>query len=291
MSHVEDPRRVPRLTARCRVEVRDRFATWDAETDDLGPRGCQLVTPRAANVGDLVTLTISSPLVETALHVIGLVCWARPAPGARLGIAFSGTTLSSLPPDRWFERLVAADPTARVRGGRRTLEGGDLVFLADPPDGPLALAVPELRILRGIGDGARIAELRAKAGGDGFEHTLFSLLSRRLLTLVRAAAAPAARWARRLDEAELSATTAELARTALPPSRTPVPAAPAAPRAGTGGTPAATPRNPEAQRLYERAVALLTTGNATAAEALVRSAVALAPEDPVLQSVLRRFRR
>jgi hypothetical protein len=291
MNQVEDPRRVPRLTAHCHVQVRDRFATWDAQTDDLGPRGCQLSTPRAANVGDLVTLTISSPLVESALHVVGLVCWARPLPDARLGVAFSGTNLSSLSPERWFERLVASDPAARVRGGRRTLESGDLVFLGEPPEGPLTLALPEVRLLRAIGGGAPVSKLRLAAGGARFEHTLFSLLSRRLVTLVRAAAAPAARWERRLDEAELAATTVELARTAIPPSRTPVPGASRAAPAGWGKPPAATPRNADAQRLYERAVALLTAGNATAAEALVRSAVALAPEDAVLQSVLRRFTR
>jgi hypothetical protein len=41
-----DPRRSPRVPARLRVQVQHASEEWQAETEDLGPRGCLLVSPR-----------------------------------------------------------------------------------------------------------------------------------------------------------------------------------------------------------------------------------------------------
>lgn len=293
MAIVEDPRRVPRLASRCRVEVRDRFSSWEAETEDLGPRGCQLVTARAASVGDMLTLSIASPLLTTPLVVVGLVCWRRPPPDARIGVAFAAPHTSSLAPERWFERLVAADPGARLRDARRSVALDAVIYLAAPPDAKVALSREELRVLRAVGNGVHLSELRDLAGGARFDHTFFSLLSRRLLTLVRAAAAAPGRWARALEEAEFAVAAAAIgaAPAAPPPASGERPPDPTRPAAAPGPHHPHPPRSAEAQKLYEQAVELLVAGNATAAEALVRSAVALAPADPVLQSVLRRFER
>lgn len=274
MGHVEDLRGAPRLSARCQVEVGDRQATWAAETEDLGPRGCQLLTERPVKVGDVLTLQISSALMPTPLVVLGLVAWSRPAPVGRIGIAFAGALTSSLSPQQWFARLVASDPTARVRDARRTVELDSVLYLAAPPVGAVSLSPDEARLLRAIGAGKNLATISESAEPERLRRALFALLSRRLVTLSRAASVPPARWEAAIEAAELGHAAAEISRTA-----------PATPP----GAASVQRRSADAQRLYERAVELLVAGNAVAAEALVRSAVDAAPDDPVLKNVLKRF--
>jgi hypothetical protein len=274
MTHVEDPRRAPRLSAHCQVAVRDKFATWAADTEDLGPRGCQLLIGRAAAVGDVLTLQISSAMMPSPLVVIGLVAWSRPGPEGRIGVAFAGALTSSLSPEQWFARLVASDPTARVRDTRRTVPLDSVLYLAAPPAERVPLSPDEARLLRAIGGGKTLSALREVAEPERWRRALFALLSRRLVTPSRAAAVEPARWVALVEEAERGHAAAEIARTSPP--------------APPGTTPPAR-RGADAQRLYERAVELLVAGNAVAAEALVRSAVAAAPDDPVLKNVLKRF--
>ncbi len=59
MPSIVDPRRAPRVVAKCAVEVRDREATFTGETEDVGPRGCQLVLPIGFRVGRLGTLALT----------------------------------------------------------------------------------------------------------------------------------------------------------------------------------------------------------------------------------------
>ena len=271
MAHVEDLRSAPRLSTHCRVEVRDRYASWTAETEDLGPRGCQLLTGRPAKVGDVLTLEISSALVPTPLVVMGLVAWSAPPPVGRIGVAFAGALTSSLSPEQWFARLVASDPAARVRDVRRTVELDSVLYLAAPPEGTVPLSPDEARLLRAIGRGKTLSAICEAVDPKRLRRALFALLSRRLVTLSRAASVDPARWEAVIGEAELAHATEEIART-------PTPLGSSVPR-----------RSQDAQRLYERAVELLVAGNAVAAEALVRSAVSAAPDDPILKNVLKRF--
>jgi hypothetical protein len=273
-AHVEALRGGPRLSARCQVEVRDRQASWAAETEDLGPRGCQLLTDRPVKVGDVLTLQISSALMPTPLVVLGLVAWSRPAPVGRIGMAFTGALTSSLSPQQWFARLVASDPTARVRDARRTVELDAVLYLAPPPAGAVSLSPDEARLLEDIGAGKTLATISESTEPERLRRALFALLSRRLVTLSRAASVPPARWEAAIAAAELGHAAAEISRTG---QATPSGAAPVQRRSA------------DAQRLYERAVELLVAGNAVAAEALVRSAVDAAPDDPVLKNVLKRF--
>jgi PilZ domain len=108
-------RRFPRLPSRCRAWLRDRFGTWDGETEDIGPRGCRMVTSRPLAVGTLVSLTLRSPLLDEPLEVTGQVVWARIDRAAVAGISFAGG--ASLPgavaPSAWFDAVVAAEGRAR----------------------------------------------------------------------------------------------------------------------------------------------------------------------------------
>lgn len=110
----ENNRRFPRLRARCRVLVRDRYGAWEAETEDLGPRGCRIVTPRPQSVGALVRLTVESDALPARLEVTGQVVWAVRDRPARAGISFAGAepTPGAPAPAAWFAALAAAEHAA-----------------------------------------------------------------------------------------------------------------------------------------------------------------------------------
>lgn len=171
---LEDTRRYPRLRARCRVLVRDRYGVWEALTEDLGPRGCRIVTPRPQTVGALVGLVVESDALPDKLEVTGQVVWAVRDQPSRAGISFAGAASGpgAQNPAAWFAALAAADRAAQ-------LEPGDAILL--PPPGGLEIAVgaeepedappPELarrlvaraRELHAGGDGARAALLLRRA--------------------------------------------------------------------------------------------------------------------------------
>jgi hypothetical protein len=282
----EDPRRAPRMAVRCRVVVRGRAASWIAETEDLGPGGCQLVTSRYEDAGPEIALAIASPLVARPLVATGRVVWLAEATAhARLGVAFAagaGAPGAILPAD-WFARVFAGTPGATVRDAVRSVAIGATIHLAQPPARLPPLQREHVRLLRAVGAGATVDALRGRVGAPGFEAALFSLLSHRCLTLARAAAAPPGAWARALDAADAALARAEIARARASARREPAPAP--APTAPVG----AVRRSPEAQRLYERGVELLVAGNASEAARLFRAAFAAAPADPVLRGVLARF--
>ncbi len=107
----DELRRFPRVRSRCRVEIRDRFGVWIAETEDVGPRGCRIVTSRVQTVGALLRLTLASDRVGTVLDVAGQVVWARPEQPAHAGISFTGAVGSpgAAAPAAWYEALAAAE--------------------------------------------------------------------------------------------------------------------------------------------------------------------------------------
>ena len=117
----EESRRFPRLVTRCRVRLRDRFGVWDAETEDLGPRGCRIVTSRRQTVGALVSLTLESERVAEALEVTGQIVWARAERPTRAGISFAGggTAPGAAAPGPWFEAVRAAEGEAHPGGAPR----------------------------------------------------------------------------------------------------------------------------------------------------------------------------
>jgi PilZ domain len=126
----EESRRFPRLVTRCRVRIRDRFGTWEAETEDLGPRGCRIVTARPQTVGALVALTLESDCVAGSLEVAGQVVWARAERPARAGISFTGRASApgALAPSAWFDAILAAQA-----GPRPLVLVPDIVIVVEGP--------------------------------------------------------------------------------------------------------------------------------------------------------------
>jgi hypothetical protein len=199
---ITSTRRGLRVPARCAVRASTTLSSWDAETEDIGPLGCRLVGPRPLERGQPVKLAISSPHVRELLEAVGRVAWRSTRPPWRLGVAFADGHRRE--GQRWFDELVAAEPELLLHDYLPDqLPEGTMLFLAAPPAGPFPLNEAEAEVLRRIGEGTTVRELRLRLadGWERFQHALFSLLSRSALTLARAEATPPEPWLRLLAQA------------------------------------------------------------------------------------------
>ncbi|HET8541196.1 MAG TPA: PilZ domain-containing protein [Anaeromyxobacter sp.] len=254
---ITNPRRAPRAPARCRTAVLAPTGSFEAETEDIGAYGCQVVSPKGVKKDDLVQVTIANDNVPEPLRVGGRIAWVSARFPWRVGIAFDEAALAET--TAWFERLVEANPgmrTLRRLPDRIPVETA--VYLGQPPRYVLDFNEDEAALLRGIGSGARVDDLMARfrVRGAAIERALFSLIARSAVTLVRGQAVHPSVWKPVLDEVEASLAADSLASGSLPetlvappePPReephapTPVPSAPVAP-AATRGAPAPTPRS------------------------------------------------
>lgn len=135
-------RRFPRLRARCRVRISDPYGVWDAETEDVGPRGCRIVTRRPQTVGALVGLTVESDSLREKLEVTGQVVWAVRDRTSRAGISFAGSASrpGATGPGAWFAALALAAGAVEAVGGPEALvpspDGFDVPSDEEPPPGP-----------------------------------------------------------------------------------------------------------------------------------------------------------
>jgi hypothetical protein len=240
---IVNPRRAPRAPAHCRVSVVCAGGTFEAATEDFGPRGCQLVTPGPLAKGDGLELTIASERMPAPLRMQGVVAWASAQAPYRAGVAFDEALLSIA--TRWFEGLVAATPglgTYQRVPDRIPFDAS--VYLGPPPRFLLDFTVEEAALLRAIGSGVRLDELQARmrAGWPEAQRALFSLMARHLVTLARGQAAHPQAWKRIRAEIEAALAVASLGG-AAPESVTVSPPPPEPPPAKTP-TPLSAPRQP-----------------------------------------------
>lgn len=156
-----DQRRAPRIAAKCRVEIDDRYGAWSAVTEDVGVRGCRLVTARAPRLGALVQLTLRSDRLPAPLRMAGQAVWAR---DGRVGICFVGQLAGTVTPAAWMRDLAAAQedaleaPSAAPRAAAAAPPR--------PPPGPTG----DPRVPIQLGGGERPSSTpppRAQAGGAG----------------------------------------------------------------------------------------------------------------------------
>lgn len=272
-TEVLNPRRAPRVPHRCTVEIRDRFAAWKAETEDLGPRGCQLVTPRLAAPGRELHLQIRCHAIGRTIKATGRVVWTRAQEPSRLGVAFeAGRTEAG-----WFEALVQSDPAAAqvVRRIPERLPRSARLYLGAPPRLVADFSAEEVAVLREVRGGLTVEGL-ARALGSAFERVrgaMFALVSRRLLVLSPDEAVAPERWRPALDQAARALAAEGIA----------IPApTPAGPLGAIGRTAAA-------QALYDEGIGHLTAGRIEVAVARLRDAKALAPDDPLITGALQRL--
>ncbi|MGC3997181.1 MAG: PilZ domain-containing protein [Anaeromyxobacter sp.] len=220
---IVNPRRVHRATARCRTAISSTEGEFVTETEDIGARGCQVVSPRSLSRGRPVTLLISSPKVRADLKVQGRVAWVSPQPPWRLGIAFDGGDVPRAA--QFMESLMAAYPAiAAARRIPERIATDATVYLGAAPSLLVDFTDDELRLLRAVGVGTSVGELRA-GQGDGWprlQRAFFSLLGSQHLTLSRPSSSHPTAWRHVLGDA-----------CAPGPARGPTPAPRAAPEAAT----------------------------------------------------------
>jgi hypothetical protein len=263
---LENPRRVPRDPVRCRAHVSLGANAVETTTEDIGSRGCQVVLPTALQRGAVVALAIQAPRFPTTLHIEGRVAWVSPEPPWRVGIAYSASRLTDAA--RWMEGVRQASPELfhRERRPMERVPVDAMVFLGLAPK-LSDFTEDELTVLRAVGSGLRVAELRnaLSARWPRMQRGFFALLARGFVTVSRAAAAHPVTWKAILgapsptpapgvsvigDELVLeslaSAQASAQAATSPPPRTVPPPlprrGAPAEPSARPAPTPPPAPR-------------------------------------------------
>jgi hypothetical protein len=232
---LENPRKAPRARLCLPATVVAGAATFEARTEDLGPHGCQLVAAQPLPSGAALGLAIHAPEAPSPLQVRATVAWAGRQPPWRLGVAFEASSQPAAA--AFFDTVVAARPGVADRSAVPDRISSDaMVWLAPPPRLVVDFTPDEVAVLRAVGSGASVFELRARlrdrwAGG---QHAFFSLLTSHHVTLNRGGAVPFANWSTLLRQLE-----AELAVGAL--GESPEPAAPSPPPPAPGRAPAQAP--------------------------------------------------
>jgi hypothetical protein len=226
--YLENPRRAPRVRVRCAAAITPAAGTpLRASSEDVGPHGCQLVSPLPFAKGTLLQVDLASQETREVLRAAGTVAWCSPQPPWRLGLAFTPATRPAA--TKFFDKLVAARPgLANWRRIPDKLSLDAMVWLAAPPTRVVDFTAEELVMLRAVGSGATIYELRArlKDRWPTGQRAFFSLLSSGSITLTRSASASYQSWMDLLERLE-----ADLAPSGAP-ARIP-PAGPPAPPFGS----------------------------------------------------------
>jgi hypothetical protein len=181
---VNNPRRAPRSVIGCDARVALKSgAYFKGPTVDLGPAGCQVLSPSPVVPEERVFVEISNREVPESSLLSGRVAWAAGEEPYRAGVQFDLGSRDAAA--LYYGRLAAAHP--------------DLVETDDVPDrvaldarvvpwkreGDAAVLPGEEAVLLAVGDGIRVRDLRDELG-DRWEaavNPLFALLARRLLVV------------------------------------------------------------------------------------------------------------
>jgi PilZ domain-containing protein len=103
----DELRRAPRIRVCCRVDVRQRYATWSAVTEELSVRGCRIVTTQLPSLGATLQMRLSSDLFPEELDVIGEVVWIA---FGHIGVVFQESPRArkngDLSPAAWVQRVI-----------------------------------------------------------------------------------------------------------------------------------------------------------------------------------------
>ncbi len=265
MADILNPRRVPRVPLRAAVDIRHRFSTWSGETEDVGPGGCQIVSPRPVDPGREVKLVIRCDALGRQLEESGKVVWARTDAPVRLGIAFRPGAESD-----WFDALLAADPIASrvARSMPDRLPRQARAYLGKPPQLVVDFSPTELELLRRIGSGVTLDALANSYGPDLDGRTagaLFSLVARHFVVFDKVQSVGVGRWKGLLVDGDAAPAEAEKEV------------------AGDGQRPV------QAQRLYDEAMVHIGAGRLGFAVDRLREAQRLAPGDEAIEATLKRI--
>lgn len=221
---IVNPRRSPRAPARCRAAVVSTQGWFEAETEDIGSMGCQLVSPKLVRKGEMVQLHVTNEKVAEPLKCSGRVAWVSAQAPWRLGIAFDEGTHEQCA--RWFDLLISAYPG--LGGYRRVpdrIRADATVYLGPPPKFLVDFTGDEAKLLRAIASGARVDELMARLR-DGWpvaQRALFSLIARQAVTFQRGQAVHPESWKKILSEVEASLAVEEMGKATATQVKAPPP--------------------------------------------------------------------
>jgi hypothetical protein len=287
--YIENPRRSPRVPARCTVALTRRGDGWQAETEDLGPGGCLVVTPRPLRPGEPVGLHIEAEQVAQPLRVQGRVAWVREGDGLRAGVSFAVDQFGSGPdPAAWFQALCQAEPrmAARRASVPDRIAYDAPLYLRPPPRFIVDFSPADLAVLRVLETGTTVAQVLARPeAGPHADRVIFALLARRAITLAAVEAVPAWQWRPLLERAS-GRPVEPLRHVPTPPSARPEPGVEAAargldilPAMATPGPAAPRPAAAPPRRIFPAPIAApQATAPPAARQASPRSRTPLAQE-------------
>lgn len=276
LDYIENPRRAPRVMARCVAAVTAARRTFDAETEDVGAAGCRLSSPRFVHRGEPILLRLYAHGLSDGLRVPARIAWASELSPWRLGVAFDPDARAAT--DAWFARLVESSPGLRAQPrvpARIALRS--MVYLGPPPRLILDLSDEQAELVRAIGEGTTVKALheRFRDRWTTLQPAFFSLLAHRRATLQRGTSVHPAAWKHVLGEARADAFA--------PPVVSPDAWGPRNDAVLSFGG-----RSPEAEALYARALERLARNQPNVAQTILRQAARVAPGDPGIAAALRR---
>src|SRR5512143_719632 len=220
-------RRRPRLPLRIPVEIAVLGESWQAETEDLGPGGCLLSSPRPLVDRAQLKLVLRCEALGAPVELSGIVAWSR---GCRGGVSFAERRIGPfVRPGSWFKRLLHAHPQLAAGMARAPdrLALDVPLYVRSVPRRIVDFSADERSLLRRALEGATAQDLLSSAAmpHGRAARALFGLFEKNALTLALGQAGETWKWRAVLADAEQPSPGS--ARTADPAV-----AAPPAPLAG-----------------------------------------------------------
>ncbi len=218
---IQDPRRALRAQATCHAEVVTAAGRFTAVTEDVGPQGCRLLTPRPLQPGESVQLALGHAGIARRLVATGHVAWAAVAGGrSRAGISYD--PIAHADGATWFAELLRFLGLRDAPRWPVRLPLSTTVYLGPPPLFGGRASPLELAVLARVGAGATVGALLGTdlAQWAARERALWSLLAQRHLTTLREESVPPEIWAAFLPQRRPAAAEARTGRLPLEPNQT-----------------------------------------------------------------------
>lgn len=196
---ISNPRKALRVPLCCVAHLAVGGTQIEGHTEDVGARGCRVVTALRIEPNTTVGLALDASGATATLRVEARVVWTAANGAWHHGLSYEVNDRPAA--DGWFDALAAARPELlffdrvpdRVSVTAR-------VYVAAPQPGPVS--DEEVTVLRLACSQPTVADLRERLGVDWSraQRALFALLSRGVITLDPSQAQDPAGWRTHLGE-------------------------------------------------------------------------------------------
>lgn len=184
LDFVYNPRRAPRtLLGRSGRVERASGAAFEGPIVDLGPTGCQIVTPAPLPPGEQVVVALSDRAAQHAAALKGRVVWTAAAAPFRSGVHFDPACLDDAA--LLYGRLAAEHPELVDVDALPERVPVTAWIVPQPREEDAAVLPAEEEVLLAVGTGVQVAALCERLGArwEKAVNPLFALLARRLLVI------------------------------------------------------------------------------------------------------------